>query len=690
MKKLYILFFVVFASFTAQAQVDRSVMPKPGPAPEINLKEAQSFYLNNGLKVLVVENHKLPRVSIQLTIDNPPILEGKKAGVSSLTGALLGKGTKNIGKDEFNEEIDFLGARMSFGSQSAYASSLSKYFPRIMELMADAAINPLFSPEEFEKEKEKLITGLKTEEKDVSAIADRVQRALTYGKNHPYGEFTTTETVNNVSLSDVEGFYRDYFVPANAYLVVIGDVDFDTVKELTEKYFTSWTKAVPPTFTYSTPKNVYNTQINFVDMPNAVQSEIAVQNIVTLKMKDDDYLPALIANQILGGGGEGRLFLNLREDKGYTYGSYSAIGNDKYEVSRFMATASVRNAVTDSSVVEILNEIDRIITQPVSEKELKNTKAKYAGRFVMALEQPQTIANYALNIEKEGLPKDFYKTYLERLEKITIEDVQNAAKKYFSSSNARVVVVGKGSEVLENLENVQFKGKKLPVHYYSKTADKTEKPNYESEIPAGITAKSIIEKYVEAIGGKAKLESIESFAMDASAEMQGMQLELQLKKTAKNQLMQDIKMMGNSMTKQVLNNDKGYIMMQGQRKDLSQEEVQKIKEEAALFPELNFLSSDNISLEGSEMVGDKKAYKIKATDSKTIFYDADTGLKLKEVNVAEMQGQQMQQTLIYDDYKEVSGVLFPFKLSQSMGPQNIDFTVTEIKINSGVSAADFE
>lgn len=579
---------------------------------------------------------------------------------------------------------------MSFGPQSAYASSLSKYFPRIIELLADAAINPNFSQEEFDKEKEKLITGLKAEEKDVSAIAGRVQRALAYGKNHPYGEFTTIETVNNVRLSDVEGFYRDYFVPANAYLVVIGDVDFDTVKELTEKYFTSWTKAVPPTFSYSKPKNVYNTQINFVDMPNAVQSEIAVQNIVTLKMNDEDYLPALIANQILGGGGEGRLFLNLREDKAYTYGSYSSIGNDKYEASRFVATASVRNAVTDSSVVEILNEIDRIIAQPVSEKELKNTKAKYAGRFIMALEQPQTIANYALNIEKEGLPNDFYKTYLERLEKITIEDVQNAAKKYFSSSNARVVVAGKGSEVLENLENIQFKGKTLPVHFYTKTADKTEKPNYESEIPAGMTAKSIIEKYIDAIGGKGSLENIESYAMNAAAEMQGMQLELQLKKTANNQFMQDIKMMGNSMTKQVLNNDKGYVVMQGQRKDLSEEEIQKIKEEAALFPELNFLSSDNVSLEGSEMVGDKKAYKIKATEGKTIFYDAETGLKLKEVNVIEMQGQQMQQTLIYDDYKDVSGVLFPFKLSQSMGPQNIDFIVTEIMINEGVSTSDFE
>ncbi len=690
MKKLYILFIAAFTTLGVQAQVDRSIMPAPGPAPEINIAEPESFELSNGLKVMVVENHKLPRVSIQLTIDNPPILEGDKAGVSSLTGSLLGLGSKNISKDEFNEEIDFLGARLSFGSQSAFASSLSKYFPRILELMADAAINPNFTEEEFEKEKTKLITGLKSQEKDVSAIAGRVQRALAYGKDHPYGEFTTEETVNNVKLTDVLQFYRKYFVPANAYLVVIGDVTFDQVKELAEEHFTPWTKAVPPSFSFSQPNDAQYRQINFVDMPNAVQSEIAVQNLVELKMKNDDYLPALVANQILGGGGEGRLFLNLREDKGYTYGSYSAIGNDKYEVSRFRATASVRNMVTDSSVVEILKEIDKIVNEPVTEKELANTKAKYTGRFVMALEQPQTIANYALNIEKEGLPKDFYKTYLERIDNISIEDVQNAAQKYFSSSNARVVVAGKGSEVLENLEKVSVNGKKLPVLYYDKTGEKTAKPDYSAEMPEGLTATSIIEKYVDAIGGKTKLESVESYAMSAAAEMQGMKLEKEMKKTSKDQFMQDVKMMGNSVSKQVLDGDKGYAVGQGQRKDLSPEEIEKVKAESATFPELNYLAVGGITLDGMETVGDKKAYKVKVTDSKTVYYDAETGLKLQEVTITEMQGQQVKQTLMLDDYKEVSGILFPFKITQSMGPQNIEFIVTEIKVNDGVSPADFE
>lgn len=690
MKKLFLFSMLSLFFATSFAQVDRTKQPEPGPAPEINLQEPVTFSLKNGLKVMVVENHKLPRVSIQLTLDNPPVLEGEKAGVQSLAGSLMGNGSKSISKDDFNEEVDFLGARLNFGATSAFASSLSKYFPRILELMADAALNPNFTQEEFEKEKAKLITGLKTQENDVSAIASRVQSALAYGKNHPRGEFTTEQTVNNVSLIDVENFYRDYFVPANAYLVVIGDIEFDQVKELVTKNFTPWTKAVPPSLSYSEPKDAQYTQINFVDMPNAVQSEISVQNLVDLKMKDEDYLDALIANRILGGGAQARLFLNLREDKGYTYGSYSGIGNNKFGPSTFRATASVRNMVTDSSVVELLKEIDKISSEPVTAEELANAKAKYVGNFVMALERPQTIANYALNIETEGLTKDFYKTYLERINAVSIDDVQNASKKYFSSSNARVVVTGKGSEVLENLENVSLNGKAVPVLYYDKIAEKAEKPNYDNAVPEGITATSVLEKYIEVIGGKAKLDAVESYAMLAEAEMQGMKLELEMKKTSKEQFMQDVRVMGNSMQKQVIDGDKGYMMAQGQRKDLSEEELKKLKEESAAFPELNYLIAGGITLEGAEAVGDKKAYKLKITDEKTVFYDVETGLKLQEVNNIEAGGQQMQQTLSYDDYKEVSGIKFPFKLVQTMGPQKFDFIVKEIKVNDGVNAADFE
>ena len=476
MKRIVFSIALFIAFFSLHGQIDRTQPPKPGPAPTINLKEPVRFELNNGLKVMVVENHKLPRVSIQLTLDNAPILQGEKAGVSDLTASLVGKGSKNISKDAFYEEVDFLGANISLGDQSAYASCLSKYFPRILELMADAALNPNFTQEEFDKEKDKLLTALKAEENDVSAIATRVQLALAYGKNHPYGEITSEETVNNVTLADVEQFYRANFVPANAYLVVIGDVDLAEVEKLVTEYFTPWSKATPPSFSYAKPVDAQYAQINLVDMPKAVQSEIVVQNITELKMKDDDYLHALLANRILGGGSQARLFMNLREDKGYTYGSYSAIRDNKFGPMRFSASAEVRNAVTDSAMVEMLTEIDKIRTTPVTAEELKNAKAKYSGSFVMALEKPQTVVNYALNIETEGLHSDFYKTYLERINAVTVEDVQKAAEKYFTTANARLVVTGKASEIAKKLENFNFQGKKVPLLYYDNNANKTAKP----------------------------------------------------------------------------------------------------------------------------------------------------------------------------------------------------------------------
>ncbi len=689
MRKSVTTLVMVLIALTVNAQVDRTQMPEPGPAPEINLKDPQRFELKNGLKVLVVENHKLPRVSIQLKIDNPPISEGEKAGVSSLTGSLLGNGSKNITKDDFNEEVDFLGARISFSSQSAYASSLSKYFPRILELMADAAINPNFTQEEFEKEKEKLITGLKSQEKDVKAIARKVTNALAYGKKHPYGELTTQETVNQVTLTDVQRFYRNYFVPANAYLVIIGDVDFKETKKMVKEYFTPWTKAVPPSFQFSKPSGVQYSQINFVDVPNAVQSEISVQNLIDLKMKAPDYLAAVLANEILGGGGEGRLFLNLREDKGYTYGSYSQMGNDKYAPSLFRAAASVRDAVTDSSVVELFKEIDRIRTAPVTEKELKNTKAKYVGRFIMALENPETIADYALDIQIEDLPKDFYKTYLERINAITVADVQNAAQKYISTEKTRIVVTGKGSDVLKNLEKVSLNGKPVSVNYFDKNANTVEKPNYETALPEGVTVNDILNKYIEVIGGKEKLEAVQSYSLTAEAEMQGTKLNLAIKKTANNQFMQDVKVMGNSMSKQVLNDGAGYMIMQGQRKEMDEAELKKLKEESAPFPELDQLSG-GVTLEGIETVDGKKVYKIKVSDDKAVFYDVETGLKLQVVTVAKMNGQQITSTIALSDYKEVAGIRFPFLMAQAMGPQSFDFIVKEIKVNEGVSDADFE
>jgi len=686
--KNYILTIFFICSGILSAQIDRTTPPKAGPAPEIDLGASKSFELKNGLKVIVVENRKLPRVSYSLVLDNPPYTEGEKAGVSQLMGSLLGKGSMSINKDDYNEEVDYMGATVNFSSSGAFARGLAKYSDRILELLADAAINPNFTEEELEKERNILLDNLKSNEKSVSTVANRVGSALAYGVKHPYGEFISSETVKNVTLADVKANYRNYFVPKNAYLAVVGDIDFEKLKESVENYFTPWTKAAPLSFEYSRPANALYPQINFVDMPNAVQSEITIENIVDLKMGDPDYFPALLANKVLGGSFRSYLNSSLREDKGYTYGAGSSIGADKY-ASRFQASASVRNAVTDSAVVVFLDQLKRIRNEKVDTEELEIAKAEYVGGFVMALERPETIARYTLNILTENLPEDYYTTYLEKINAVTPEQLQQAAQKYISLDKARIVITGKGSDVLENLDKVSFNGKILPLKYYDKYANEVEKPDYDAGVPEDMSADKVLNKYLEAIGGKDKLMGVASYSMLAEAEMQGMKLNLEMKKTSKDQFMQDVKVGGNSMSKQVFNGDKGYMVMQGQRKDMGEAELAKVKEESAPFPELNYLNSD-ITLEGVEEVDGNKAYKLKISEEKSAFYDMETGLKVQEVTNAEMGGQQITSTTNFKEYKEVAGIQFPFVVAQTVGPQSFEFIVSEVKVNEGVSDTDFE
>jgi Predicted Zn-dependent peptidases len=205
-------------------------------------------------------------------------------------------------------------------------------------------------------------------------------------------------------------------------------------------------------------------------MPNGVQSVVSVINTVEFNKQNSDYFAALVANRILGGGGAGRLFNNLREDKGWTYGSYSGISESYKTKGLVIAQAQVRNEVTDSAAVELLMELDKMKNTFVLDEELNSAKAKYTGNFVLSLENPSTIAGFARNIITQDLPEDYYNSFLENINSVTKEDVQNAAKNYFLTDNTRVFITGKGSEILESIENIEYDGKKLKVRYFDKYA----------------------------------------------------------------------------------------------------------------------------------------------------------------------------------------------------------------------------
>ena len=662
--------------------IDRSVMPKPGPAPKVNIGKPQTFELPNGLKVLVVENNKLPRVSFNLALDNPPVAEGNKKGVRDLLSSMMGNGTSKMSKDAFNEEIDFYGANINMNAGGAYASTLSKFFPQVLDLVSDGVLDPLLTVEEFESEKSKMLEGLKADEKNVASVAKNLRDAFVFGKNHPYGEFVNDKTVQNITFDDVKSYYKNNFVPGNAYLVVVGDITFDEVKNLVTKKFNNWPSARVNKGNFAEPQNLNTAQIDFVNMPNAVQSEVATLNITNLKMTDPDYFAVLMANQILGGGGEGRLFLNLREAHGWTYGSYSSMRGDK-DVNKFMTTASVRNAVTDSAIVEMLNELGRIRTDLVTDEELKNAKAKYIGNFVMQVEKPEVIARQALQTETQNLPADYYENYIKNINAVTKEQVRDAAKKYFAKDNARIVVVGKSDDVLEALQ-----GMNIPVNYYDRYGNKVEAPK-KVEVSADVTAMSVVNNYLKAIGGKEKAQSLKSlkstFEMEAPGAPQPLKGEvLQL---APNKEKVTLKM--GEMTVMQQSFDGTTLRANGQ--EITGDEVADKVAVKGLIPQA-FYTENQIKLDGISQVNGKDAYKVKVNlGGKTIteYYDVKSGLIVQQEQTQTSPQGEMVVSTQYEDYKAVDGIMLPYKLTQHFGPQSMVSIITAYELNKGVSESDF-
>ena len=697
MKNIFLNITVLTFSIALFAQFDRSI-PSPDPAPQINFEEPISYEMKNGLKVMLIENNKLPRVSINLLIDNPPIFEGNLSGVGYLTGGIMGKGNTYQDKDSVNEEIDFMGARMSFSSQSGFASSLSRYFERTITMFSQSALNPNFTEEEFNQEKNILLDNIKNNEKNTASIARRVENVLAYGTDHPYGEFTTKESMEKIELKNSIEFYENYFKPNNAYLVIIGDINIEKTKKLVKKLFGKWKNDPNHNTKFSkgsineitNPTDSKDISINVIDMPNSANSEITFQNLIDLKMSDKDYYSALIANRILGAGPESRLFNNIREDKGYAYGAYSSIGDDKYSRSKFRATTSTRFQVTDSALIEIIKEVKKIRTNPVSKEELKNAKAKYLGEFVLAMERPSTIANYAINIEMNDLERSYYKNFLSNINKVSVDDVKNAANKYFKLNNAQLVITGKGSEIIENLENINIENNKITIKYFDKKGSLTQKPE-EALTPMGVSAKSIIQNYLDAIGGIEKLKSIESLVLKYKGEVMGASI-VSEEKRLENKFTNSTSMNGNLMMKMVVTEENAFIKQGPNKMDLPENFHNDLKNSLGIFTELGLLNNPKIKLVGKEIFEGNEVYAIEINGemmSNKFLYDVSSGLKIKEISITNMGGQSQTQESIIRNYKDYNGILLPTERSQSMGPQSIEMKLVDVLFDEKFDEKDF-
>jgi len=682
--KLFVMLalLVVTSQFTF-AQLDRSKIPPPGPAPSVSFPDYDLVTTANGMKIIIVIDNELPTVAIRLLIDRKPHLEKEYIGSISLMGQLLRNGTKTRTKDKLDEEIDLIGARINSYSTSIFASGLSKYTEKLFELTSDIILNPSFSQDELDKVKEQTISGLKYRKTEPDAIVEVLRQRAVYGANHPYGEFETEESVGKITRERCLEMYNTFFKPNYAIIAIVGDIDKKKILNLIDKYFGSWKKGKIPKPKFKTPKMPERINIALVDRSSSVQSVIRVAQVVDIKRTSPDVIPVKVMNTVLGGG-IFRLFTNLREKHSYTYGAYSSMGPDEL-IGNFTASTSVRNVVTDSALEQIFYEINRIRDEKVEAKELQMAKNYISGSFVQSLENAETIANYAIEIERYKLPKDYYKTYLKRVYAVTPDNVMKVAKQYLKPDKMTIALVGTAKEIKEKISKFG------PITMYDEDANLiVEKPI--SEI--AITSDELFVKFIEKSGGKEKLNSVKDRTIELSGKVQNFDIKAKTINKAPNKLYVEIDFGGMFKQKIGFDGEKGWTVSPQGTMDLEGSELIDLKVQALInFYEQYKDLGITAKVAGIKNIKGKDYYEVvfeADTSSKwTEYFGKDDFLKFRQIKIAEGPTGKVEQTTDYLDYKDFNGFLFPSKQVQSVMGQLIDLKVDKFEVNTGVDDSIF-
>ena len=426
--------------------------PPPTTLRTMQLPPFSEGSLPNGLQIVVVENRRLPLVSISLTMPAGSSYDPVgKEGLASLTSDLLLRGTTTRSADEIAAEIEYVGSTLSAGAGADFltlsTTVLGEHVELAFELIGDMLLNGTFPEDEVALTRRRTLSGLRAQEAQPGFLPSKYFAAAVYGE-HPYGRTATSASVESITRYDIVAYTAERLRPGGSVLVVAGDLSLGEARDLASRFLGGWSGTTGDDRSRSVPAP-RPTEIILVNRPGSAQSNILVGNL-TMQPGDSDYYAAVVANKILGGGTDARLFLILREQNGWTYGAYSS-QNRPQGVGRFQATTEARPEVTDSALAEILYQMDRLRTEPVPDDELQGARGFLVGSFPLTIQTPQQIARQVRTARLLGLEDDYLKTYRERLAAVDAEGILRVAGSLMRRDSAVIVVVGDGPKIYDGL-----------------------------------------------------------------------------------------------------------------------------------------------------------------------------------------------------------------------------------------------
>jgi zinc protease len=446
---------------TAKLAEQTARLPKPGTNPKFALPPVQKTKLSNGLNVWIVQRHNLPIVSMNLVVRSGGTLDPEdRSGAASLTSNMLNQGTKTRTANEIANQLQAIGASVFPGSgwdsNTVSMQSLTKNMDGALDIYSDIVLNPTFPATELESLRRRALGALFQRKSNPGAVSDVVYNKVLYG-NQPYGRQLTGDekSIKAMTRDDLVKFYEANYRPNNATLIVVGDVDGKTLMPKLEKAFGGWKSADITLMNAPAAEMMGKPGIYLVDKPNAAQSSVSIGQ-VGVDRGNPDYYALQVMNSILGGGGSARLFNNLREDKGYTYGAYSRFSFRK-GAGPFSASAEVQTAVTKESVVEFMKELNGIRGAiPVSQTELENNKQGLIRRYPSGFETIGQISGQLSNLIVYDLPDSYFNDYIQKINAVTVEDITRVANKYLDPAKMSIVIVGDRKVIEDKLKTLGY------------------------------------------------------------------------------------------------------------------------------------------------------------------------------------------------------------------------------------------
>jgi len=438
------------AVIKGKAPVNKNVL-------KVKLPRAEEASLKNGLRVLLLPSNKIPTFNMQLVVLSGGLSDkADYRGLASVTATLLREGTTKRASKDIAEQVDALGATLTANSglssmtSVVNTSGLVENFDQTLDLFADVIRNPTFPQTEIDKYKTRILAQLQFQRSIPQFLAAEQFNKAIYGTSHPASLVALpAESIKKLSSKDLAEFHSTYYRPNNAIIAIVGDVTMKEIMPKLEKAFGDWQKGDIPVTNIPPAPAQSDSKIYLIDRPGSVQTVLQLGTL-GIERTSPDYFAVLLADKVFGGGPSGRLFLNLREDKGYTYGAYSSFGGSKFR-GVWGASSEVRTDVTEGAMKEFMYELNRLRDTPVGEEELENAKRAIVGGFALSLEQPQSLLQNTITQKLYNLPADYWDTYPQKVSAITAADVQKAAQKYLDMGRLQVVAVGDAAKAREIL-----------------------------------------------------------------------------------------------------------------------------------------------------------------------------------------------------------------------------------------------